>query len=267
MEMDSRDESGAMLIEEAMALAVAGRHGEALSVLTGRGRIRSGRRTSTRASSRGAAGAGAPARAARNGRRPDAARAICSARWPVTAGALAWRARLELARIARVERRYEEAAGHLQHVLAAFRGDDRTGERSERPIRGSRRWSRARSTICRRRCGRLGRRRRRAAPGSAARTSGDLLDPRSLLRLVELGKRLATESEPDTVLGSCSTRPSSLTGAQRGFLVLVKDEGKEEGYEFALAENIDRTENPAADLRGEPHAQSAARSATASQCC
>ena len=62
------------------------------------------------------------------------------------------------------------------------------------------------------------------------------LDP--LLRLVELGRRLATEGDPDEVLRIVLHEAIGLTGAERGFLVLAK----EEDFEFALAENMDRSE-------------------------
>ena len=120
--MENREESGTVLVEEAMALALAGRHGEAMSLLI--------------------SGAGSGSGGDLDGTRPPAERLTLArllelrgtdadrarARRLLAAlaaenGATGWRATLALARIARTEMRYEEAATHLKEVLAAFRGD------------------------------------------------------------------------------------------------------------------------------------------------
>jgi transcriptional regulator with GAF, ATPase, and Fis domain len=67
---------------------------------------------------------------------------------------------------------------------------------------------------------------------------GEHLDAESLLRLVELGKRLATESEPDEVLRIVLHEAIDLSRAERGFIVLTR----EDDFEFALAENLDWSE-------------------------
>ncbi len=71
--------------------------------------------------------------------------------------------------------------------------------------------------------------------GEASRSD---LDPSSLLRLVELGRRLAAETDPDEVLRIVLHEAIEIASAERGFLVLVRGED----YEFTLAENLDRSE-------------------------
>jgi transcriptional regulator with GAF, ATPase, and Fis domain len=63
-------------------------------------------------------------------------------------------------------------------------------------------------------------------------------DSASLLRLVDLGKRLAAETDPDQVLRIVLHEAIELTGTERGFIVLVVGEE----FEFALAENLDWSE-------------------------
>jgi transcriptional regulator with GAF, ATPase, and Fis domain len=76
------------------------------------------------------------------------------------------------------------------------------------------------------------------AHGARARRASSVPDTGSLLRLVELGKRLATEDDPDQVLRMVLHEAIELCGAERGFLVLVRGDD----HEFAFAENIDRSE-------------------------
>jgi Nif-specific regulatory protein len=83
-------------------------------------------------------------------------------------------------------------------------------------------------------------------------TGGGSLDPepptdgRALLRLVELGRRLAGEEDPEEVLRVVVHEAIALTDAARGFLVVARGEN----LEFAVAESVDRAavEDPALEV-------------------
>src|SRR5206468_10459484 len=67
---------------------------------------------------------------------------------------------------------------------------------------------------------------------------GIVPDAGSLLRLIELGKSLADETDPEQVLRIVLHEAIELSGTDRGFVVLVSGET----LEFALAENLDWSE-------------------------
>ncbi len=76
-----------------------------------------------------------------------------------------------------------------------------------------------------------------ARPRSAAGRAS-VPDPASLLRLIELGKRLADETDPGQVLRIVLHEAIDLSGTDRGFVVLVEGDA----LDFALAENLDWSE-------------------------
>jgi transcriptional regulator with GAF, ATPase, and Fis domain len=222
------DETRRLLLEEAYAAALFGRFEESRRLL---------------AELSGAAGA-----------------SLCGARLAVTRGSEAerargreelesllgadgdesWRAALDLARLARDEGRFADAAALLKQAIERFRlvaaepGSARSSLASllsaevgalatddgprpaSRPSEGN--------------AGDEGRGHRQADAVPA--------EPDLLLRLVELGKRLASESDPDQVLRIVLHEAIELTGTERGFVVLVHGEE----FAFALAENLDWSE-------------------------
>ena len=77
-------------------------------------------------------------------------------------------------------------------------------------------------------------------PSSAETTEGPVSSG-DLLALIELGRRLATLTEPAAVLGAVLHDAVRLTGADRGFVVLADDCEEEGSLRFAAAENLDRS--------------------------
>lgn len=149
-----------------------------------------------------------------------------------------WRASLELARVARSEGRVTEAATLLKSALGSFRAKEGSLGTDARSIA---------KLLADEVTDLLKLDADAAAPGDAGTNSAESRptgkpaptpDPSSLLRLVDLGKRLATEGDPEQVLRIVLHEAIELGGAERGFLVLVR--GDE--YEFAFAENIDWSE-------------------------
>ncbi len=63
-------------------------------------------------------------------------------------------------------------------------------------------------------------------------------DPNVLLRLIELGRSLADETDPDRILRLVLHEAIELSGLDRGFVVILNDAD----LDFALAENLDWSE-------------------------
>jgi len=199
-----------LLVEEAYALALAGRRDGALRLVSDpqppAGPGRAGERLCrARVALSGEAGP-----------HPDARAEL--ERLLEAADDDSWRAAVDLARLARAEGRAVDAAALLKRALDAFR---RSGAPSE-PAR-----------------------QRLAALLSAEveeLEAGPLPaawpEPRLLFRLIELGKRLADQADPDQVLRIVLHEAIELTGMERGFVVLASGDD----FEFALAENLDWTE-------------------------
>jgi transcriptional regulator with GAF, ATPase, and Fis domain len=245
VERDSGDrETRRLLLEEAYALGLAGRAAEARAVAE--------RLLALDADGADAAERLLAARATRSSGNVEPARA-CLEALLAGGGSGAWRAALELARIARADGRDRDAVELLGRAIAGFRADV-PGEGPAASLLAS-----LVSAEVEALAGRPG-------PGDEARASSGALpggrnapvprgpdgptgaprpeagvsaaDPALLLRLVELGKRLAGEDDPDRVLGIVLHEAIALTGTERGFIVLVAGDD----FEFSRAENLDRSE-------------------------
>ena len=72
------------------------------------------------------------------------------------------------------------------------------------------------------------------------------MEPQTLLRLLEFNKRLAAETDLPRLLESIMDSVIEITGAQRGFLILVED-GK---VKFQAARNFGRTQVEKPELQG-----------------
>jgi len=197
------------LIEEAYALALAGRPGAALRLLDG------------------CEGPGASLCRARVARASAGTTSTAELEALASSGAEAsWRAALDLARLARAEGRRMDAAALLQRALDGFRAcrPDDDAVRS------------GLATMLSAEVNGLG---AETGPATERAADGDTgaPDPGLLLRLVELGKRLADQADPEQVLRVVLHEAIELTATERGFIVLVA--GDE--LEFALAENLDWT--------------------------
>jgi Nif-specific regulatory protein len=210
------DQDRQLILEEAYVLALAGRAAEALSLID-----RSG------LDPQGTAERLCRARLALAAGQSDAGaelQALLSAD-----GAGAWRAALELSRLERGRGRIVEAAALLQRSIDAFRRDGPPHEPTRACL----------AALLAAEVASLDGAGRPAEVPESAPNLGDAgaPDPRLLLRLVELGKRLADQTDPDQVLRVVLHEAIELTGTERGFIVLVAGEE----LEFALAENLDWT--------------------------
>ncbi len=135
-----------------------------------------------------------------------------------------WRAQLELARRAHAEGRVADAATLLQQAIPEFRR--RFADAGPAASALARLLSEEVSGL------------KRAARPAPRLRNDSAPDSASLLRLVELGKSLAAEADPDQVLRIVLHEAITLTGTERGFIVLVSGDD----FEFALAENLDWSE-------------------------
>jgi transcriptional regulator with GAF, ATPase, and Fis domain len=134
-----------------------------------------------------------------------------------------WRGVLALARLELHEGRVTEAASWLKEAIDGFRAHKDIHPDAATPL----------ALMLVREADGLGRPR---TGGAATRELAP--DPASLLRLIELGKLLADETDPEQVLRVVLHEAIELSGTDRGFVVLVHGET----LEFALAENLDRSE-------------------------
>ena len=151
------------------------------------------------------------------------------------AGGEGWRAMLELSRIHRESGDLVSAAGSLTKALDGFRASDASRGPLADALAGliTVEVNALKSSS-----------QPSAGPGSgadaaAARgTETSNLERKLLLRLVSLGRRLATEDDPDHVLRIVLHEAIDLAGAERGFVVTVHDQE----FRFELAENLDWSE-------------------------
>ena len=225
--MNVEGSSWTVLVEEAGALALEGRFDESLALLDAgaKGPAAVGPPPSARLlEARVRIARGAPGDLAQSRRLLEALR--------LRRNAATWRCDLALARLDLREGRVPEAATLLMAALGGFRvegeihGDAapalarmlvNEADGLERPLAG-------------------------AAPTGAASGRGPgretVPDPGSLLRLIELGKSLADETDPEQVLRIVLHEAIHLSGTDRGFVVLVSGET----LDFALAENLDWSE-------------------------
>jgi len=134
-----------------------------------------------------------------------------------------WRGMLALARLDLHEGRVTEAAARLKEAIDGFRASTDIPPGAASPL--------ARMLV-----DEADALRRPRAKTVATREL--VLDPASLLRLVELGKVLADETDPAQVLRIVLHEAIELSGTDRGFVVLVSGES----LEFAIAENLDWSE-------------------------
>jgi transcriptional regulator with GAF, ATPase, and Fis domain len=157
----------------------------------------------------------------------------------------AWRARLELARILRRDGKSTEAAAVLKHAVEEFRGSPAASgpyaeglaliltaeaERIHHDAMGQGpALDDERPDL-----------RDQQQPGTHRRPAAThpQLDASLLLRLVDLGRRLAAETDTERVLRVILHEAIDLAGAERGFLVLTGGDR----LDFALAENVDWSE-------------------------
>jgi len=213
-----------LLQEEAIALALSGAHTEALKILdaalaeAGSDRVQADALRLTRARVLLARDAADDA-----GRAASELEKIAGEARPE-----AWRARLELARLSAREGKTAKAAALLQASLEEFRrfAEAQGGESA---------------SLAKVLSGEVGRLQAAAAnsPSSEVRPGPQPPpDATDLIRLVEFGKRLAAETDPDEVLRTVLHEAIDLTGAERGFVALTTGED----LDFALAENLDRTD-------------------------
>ncbi len=166
-------------------------------------------------------------------------------------GDTAWRAQVDLARLARDDGDFVTASTLLSRAIEAFRArpegrgpsadtlsrliTDEVESLRRASMRGSGRDAEPGQAAAERDNPSPAKGANAAQPGTPSNPG---IDRRSLLRLVELGKRLATEDDPDQVLRIVLHEAIELAGAQRGFVVTVQGEENE----FALAENLDWSE-------------------------
>jgi transcriptional regulator with GAF, ATPase, and Fis domain len=151
-----------------------------------------------------------------------------------------WRARLELARLARIEGRSSEAIALLQRVVDDVRGASHelgpAARCIERLVENEARELQE-----------VANGQRRATPdgNEDAGAEGTLaVDPAILVRLIDFGRRLAAETDPDRVLQVVLREAIGLMGFERGFVVLADSEG----FQLAAAEGLDRSEVEGAHL-------------------
>ncbi len=203
------------IVEEAYALALLGRHDEALRVLE--------------AASPGAGPEAAALDLARarllaaRGRSEDLAlaRQVLS---PLAGGSdeHSWLARVELARVARREGRLREAAEILRDALAELRRAAHAHGEGVSPL----------ASVLSAEVSALQEESARTEPAE------EDLAPAALVRLVEFGRSLARETDPDRVLRLVLHQAVELAGAERGFVVLSTGAD----FEFVAAVNLDRSE-------------------------
>ncbi len=142
----------------------------------------------------------------------------------------AWRAALELARVEYRAGRSERAASLLQDALARFRALDGLDPAASEGLAGLITTEVERVTGTR----------------TIAGDERGSLDAQRLLSLVEFGRRLAAETDPGEVLRIVLHEALGLSGAERGFVVIV-DDGR---LEFSVAEHMDCSaiDRPAAEV-------------------
>jgi Nif-specific regulatory protein len=217
-----------VLVEEAYALALAGRCADALALLD---------RTLAALVETAAADGADAVRLARarilaaraQGGDGEASREALEL---LLAGPASWRARLELARAAQHEGRADDALLLLRETLGSFHASSAEIGSAEAEALGS---------VLSAEVGRVREHlEARGGPvtGKPRQPTASLPDPNALLRLVELGRRIAGETEPERVLGTLLREAIGLVGADRGFVVLARGED----IEVVASENLDTDE-------------------------
>ncbi len=226
--MGAEGSASSLVLEEASALALVGRFEECLALLEG-----VSRREGTTAAILGSIQVLRARVLIARGEPGDSADARQTLeRLRQLRGTDGWRLDLALARLDHREGRLADAAALLKESLERFRaqgelhGDDvallapmllREVDLLER--------SRPGATAA-------------TPPGGGVPGQSVVPDPGSLLRLIELGKRLADEADPEQLLRIVLHEAIDLSHADRGFVVLVRDDT----LDFALAENLDWSE-------------------------
>jgi len=209
----------ALLLEEAAALSLLGRHDEALDLIAD-GAADSAQGPTPRALpllhariliARGAAG--------------DLAAARRILERLADSDGRDWRTELGLSRLHAREGRRVDAATLLKSALDHFRAQDEEGRTSG---------AAALARMLVHEADLLQDSRRAPQPAADAA----VLDQAALLRLIETGKRLAAETDPAQVLRVVLHEAIELSGLDRGFVVLVT--GTE--LDIALGENLDWSE-------------------------
>jgi len=135
-------------------------------------------------------------------------------------GPTGWRASLELARVALRAGRAADGALALRSAVEQFRRCEVDGSAGS-------------SWLARVVAAEV-----ESLSGESRRTHEANLDPQLLLRLIDVGRRLAAETDPDRVLGLVLHEAMDLTAAERGFVVRTAADR----LEYALARNLDRSE-------------------------
>jgi transcriptional regulator with GAF, ATPase, and Fis domain len=228
--MSVEDPAGSLLLEEAYALALDGRFCESLTMLDG---WSSGPAIGVEPLSFELFRARVLIARGEPGDLEAARRLLESSRKRRTEGG--WRGDLTLARLDLRDGHPTRAAVLLKQALDGFRGHGEIHPDAAPAL--------ARMLV--READRLG----RSPTGSPIPAStpaepqaqappesrSDLPDAASLLGLIELGKSLAEETDPEQVLRIVLHEAIDLSGTDRGFVVLVKGEA----LDFAMAENLD----------------------------
>ena len=226
--MTADGSAGGVLFEEACALALQGRFDEALSLLDdGLKRPVAGPVPSALEllEARILIARGDP------GDHAEARRLLEKDRRPGGGGD--WRAVLSLSRLELHEGRVREAAALLKEALDGFRskgGEILPGA----AVALARMLVNEADALEHLREGAAFLPARRGIPSDRE----SVPDPGSLLRLIELGRVLADETDPAQVLRIVLHEAIHLSGTDRGFVVLVRGED----LDFAVAENLDWSE-------------------------
>lgn len=229
----SEEEAAGLLAQEALALALAGRGGEALVLLdTGAAALEE---------------KGEPellpwlflskARILLSrGTTAERQQALQALEKLVSFDSLpGWLAALELARVAREEARLPAAASLLQHALDGFR---RHGGNLDEAAECSLEKLVTREVLALQRAFKTGP--LPHPPSPPFNPQGIIPEAASLLRLVEFGRNLARESDPDQVLRLVLHEAIEFCGAERGFVVLARGDQ----LVFSLAENVNGSAVP-----------------------
>jgi Nif-specific regulatory protein len=140
-------------------------------------------------------------------------------------GPARWQARLSLARRLWRTGDVAEAARLVQSVLEALRRSSSAGDGEPFPTLLSLEVEHLQQQP--------------GSEGTAVAESSFLAE--DLLALIDLGRRLGTRTDPTEVLRTVLHEAIRLTDADRGFVVLADSADGTEPFEFAAAENLDRS--------------------------